>query len=114
MVRGSLPTCQLTLRGMKPQPSTYPQALNTLGDWIRKTRLDQGLFQLQLADRFGIDKSTITNWELNRSEPEIRYIPMIIEFIGYCPYHPTAELITRLSAIRWALGLTQEQLAKLM
>ena len=69
---------------------------------------------MHVAERFGVDESTITNWELNRTEPEIRYIPIIIEFIGYCPYTPTADPLARLSAIRWILGLTQERLAKLM
>jgi len=69
---------------------------------------------MQVADRFGVDEATITNWELHRTEPEVRYIPKIIEFIGYCPYIPTADPIARLSAIRWALGLSQEKLAKLM
>ena len=56
----------------------------------------------------------ITNWELGHTEPEIGYIPAIIEFIGYCPYIPAADITARLKTIRWAYGLTQEKLAKLM
>lgn len=110
----ALPNCHVTLRAVKPQPAAFPQALTTLGDWIRKTRLDLGLFQLQVAGRFGVDESTIVNWELNRGQPEIRYIPMIIEFIGYCPYIPTRSLTRRLEAVRWALGLTRRQLAAML
>jgi len=99
---------------MKPQPSAYPQALNTLGDWIRCRRLERGLTQAQTGAIIGVSECCITNWELGHTEPEISYVPAIIEFIGYCPYTPTADPVARLSAIRWAFGLTQEKLAKLM
>jgi len=99
---------------MKPQPSAYPQALNTLGDWIRHSRLERGLTQAQTGAIMGVSECCITNWELGHTEPEIGYVPAVIKFIGYCPYTPTADPIARLSAIRWALGLTQEKLAKLM
>jgi DNA-binding XRE family transcriptional regulator len=61
-----------------------------------------------------VTECCITNWELGHTEAEIGYIPAIIEFIGYCPYIPTADLIVRLRTIRWAYGLTQEKLANLM
>jgi len=62
----------------------------------------------------GVTECCITNWELGHTEPEIGYIPAIIELIGYCPYIPTADLTARLKTVRWAYGLTQEKLAKLM
>jgi transcriptional regulator with XRE-family HTH domain len=99
---------------MKPQPSSYPQALNTLGDWIRYSRLERGLTQAQTGAIVGVSECCVTNWELGHTKPEIGYIPAIIEFIGYCPYIPTTDLIARLKTIRWAPGLTQEKLAKLM
>lgn len=102
------------LKGQKPLSSAYPRELNTLGDWIRYRRLEQGLTQLQAGAIIGVSESCVTNWELGHTEPEICYVPAIIEFIGYCPYTPTADLIARLRAIRWAFGLTQEKLAKLM
>jgi hypothetical protein len=59
----------------------------------------------------GVTEQSITNWELSWSEPKVRHIPKIIEFIGYCPYDPTADLIDRVEAIRRVLGLTRKQLA---
>lgn len=94
------------------QRGQLPRQLNSFGDWIRKTRLDRGLFQIQVAERLGIDEDTIVNWELGRTKPEVKYIPRIIEFVGYYPYVPTTDLCQRLKAVRRAFGLTQEQLAR--
>ena len=109
-----MPFCRFSLKGHKPLPNTYPKALNTLGDWIRKTRLDQKLFQEQVAQILGVTEQSVTNWELGRSEPGVRHIPQIIEFIGYCPYDPAADPIDRVEAIRRAFGLTQEKLAQIL
>ena len=69
---------------------------------------------MQVAQIFGISESCMTNWELHRAEPDIRYIPAIIRFIGYCPYIPTSSLTQRLRAVRWALGITHRRLAPIM
>ena len=29
---------------------------------------------------------TICNWEINRTSPQLRFIPKIITFLGYVPY----------------------------
>jgi transcriptional regulator with XRE-family HTH domain len=60
----------------------------------------------------GVNKDTIHNWETNRTEPEVRMIPHIIDFLGYAPYNPNWPFGERLRAVRSALGLSQEQLAR--
>jgi transcriptional regulator with XRE-family HTH domain len=107
-----LPCCRWTLRAQRPLPSAYPKEINTLGDHIRKRRLDLGLLQREVADRIGVNKDTIYNWETNRTEPEVRLIPHIIDFLGYVPYDPNWTFGQWLQAIRSALGLSQEQLAR--
>ncbi|MEN6383817.1 MAG: helix-turn-helix transcriptional regulator [Phycisphaerales bacterium] len=64
-------------------PSSRP--LITLGDHILKKRLDLRLEQKQVAKIIGTDKCSIANWEHNRSEPRTRYLPKIIDFLGYTP-----------------------------
>ena len=81
-----MPFCHIQLTGRKPLPPFYPKELITLGDHLRKRRLDLGLLQKDVANKIGVNKATITNWELNHTFPEIRYIPAIIEFLGYWPY----------------------------
>ena len=41
----------------------------TLGERIRRFRLEQGLYQVQLAKRIGVDEMTIVNWEKDRTAP---------------------------------------------
>jgi DNA-binding XRE family transcriptional regulator len=48
----------------------------------------------------------------NRTEPEVRLIPHIIDILGYVPYDSTWFIGERLRVIRSALGLSQEQLTR--
>jgi transcriptional regulator with XRE-family HTH domain len=107
-----LPLCRWRLKGQKPLPAAYPKEINTLGDNIRKRRLDLGLLQGDVARQIGVNKDTIYNWETNRTEPEVRLIPHIIDFLGYSPYDATWSFGQWLRVVRLALGLSQEQLAR--
>ncbi|MGH9722809.1 MAG: hypothetical protein ACRD8O_21585 [Bryobacteraceae bacterium] len=65
-------------RGADP---TQPQ---TAGDHIRR-RLTLKMLQREVSEQLGADETCIYNWERNAAEPEIRYKPWIIEFLGYNP-----------------------------
>jgi predicted transcriptional regulator len=56
-----------------------------IGEHIRKKRLDLGLLQHELAETIGVTESTVCNWE-HGTEPELRHMPKIIEFLGYVPF----------------------------
>jgi len=47
--------------------SRYPD--KTLGQRIRKARLERGLYQESLAKLLGVTETTIANWELERTRP---------------------------------------------
>jgi transcriptional regulator with XRE-family HTH domain len=81
-----LPFCHVTLRGRKPLPAAYPRELLTLGDHVRKRRLDLGLLQREVAERLGVDKTTVFNWERGRTTPLQAVRPALFEFLGYVPY----------------------------
>ncbi|MEW8657324.1 MAG: helix-turn-helix transcriptional regulator [Candidatus Thiodiazotropha endolucinida] len=49
-------------------------------------RLKRGLRQIDVAPRLGVNSWTLINWELNRTEPRVRYYSAIMDFLGYCPY----------------------------
>ena len=85
--------CHIQLNSQKSLSPFYPHHLRILGDHLRKRRLDLGLLQKEIAKEIGVNKSTITNWELNHNYPELRFIPAIIEFLGYWP------LITQLTIL---------------
>ncbi len=104
----------MTLRGRKPLPEAYPKEINTLGDHLRKRRLDLGYLQREVAVIIGVDESTITNWEKQRTAPEIRFMPKIIQFLGYDPEPAKKSLTEQMRARRIALGLSQEKAAALL
>jgi transcriptional regulator with XRE-family HTH domain len=96
----------------KPLNSAYPKKLVTLGDHLRKKRLDLGLFQKDVALAIGVDTCTITNWEKGRTEPELRFIPRIVTFLGYEPDSTTpVTLGERIRRYRYLKGVSQRILA---
>lgn len=60
-----------------------PTQLNTVGDHIRKRRLGRKMLQKEVAEQLGVCEPSVYNWERNASSPEIRYMPAIIQFLGY-------------------------------
>jgi transcriptional regulator with XRE-family HTH domain len=88
-----------------------PEALVTTGDHIRRRRLSQKLLQSQVAEMIGVDKCSICNWESNRSEPKLEYIPAILGFLGYDPRPAPDSMGAQLIHCRTARGLSQKQAA---
>jgi len=86
--------------------------LKTLGDHIRKRRLDLGLFQSDLANILGVTESCVWNWESNTSSPHWRYLKPIVGFLGYDPWPPAEVIAERLVRYRWLRGWTQKAMAK--
>ena len=110
-----MPFCKVTLKAKKPASVSYPKTLNTLGDHLRKRRLDLKLLQKELAQKIGVDKTSIYNWENNRISPSFYFIPKIIEFLGYVPYDTKANTLgEKIKTYRKILGLTQKKLANLL
>lgn len=107
----TLGICKLTLRCSKPKSCAYPKELVTLGDHIRKRRLDLGLLQKQVAEQMGVDQASVVNWEKNHSQPEFRYLPAIIAFLGYDPRPKPAGLPQQLVWFREGKGWSQKRLA---
>ena len=59
-----------------------PVQPQTVGDHIRRRRQ---LLQRDVAERIGITQSCVWNWEANGSQPDFRYKPALIAFLGYNP-----------------------------
>jgi DNA-binding XRE family transcriptional regulator len=78
----ALPFCRVTLRGQKPPQPGYPRAIRTLGDQLKKRRLDLGMTQGQLAQEFGVDPTTIANWEHSRTTPAPNLVEAVAQFLG--------------------------------
>ena len=57
----------------------------TLGERIRRFRLEQGLYQAQLATLAGVDEMTIVNWERDRTIPRGERLGRLAQALGVNP-----------------------------
>jgi transcriptional regulator with XRE-family HTH domain len=57
------------LSGPKPPPAGYPTEMRSLGDRLRRYRMDRALTQAALARELGVDPWTLLNWEHERCRP---------------------------------------------
>jgi transcriptional regulator with XRE-family HTH domain len=87
--------------------------LNTLGDHLRKVRLDRGLSQPDVARILKVTTDMVTCWELNRNQPTAKFAKAIIDFIGYFPFQSTS-MGEQLYYARLITGKTQKQVADLI
>jgi transcriptional regulator with XRE-family HTH domain len=110
----SLPFCHSTLKAKKPKVFGYPSELNTLGDHIRAWRMDRGLFQRDVARLVDVTTDTVRNWEKNRSNPDLRALPGVLEFLGYDPLETGQSIAKQLTAVRRARGLSQKEHARIL
>ena len=108
----ALPICHLTLKSQRALPKGYPRDLNTLGDHIRKKRLDLGLTQKDAAREIGVDDVTLRHWENHQTSPQTYLIPRIVSFLSYLPYVPPESFAEWLKTCRMALGLSRRRLAE--
>ena len=107
-----MPPCRVTLRGRKSRPAGYPESPKTLGEHLRRARLDRGLPQRQVAAAIGCHHASLLNWERGRREPEPRYLAGILRFLGYDPRPAPATFGGQLRAAREAEGLSEAALAR--
>ena len=103
--------CNVTLRGRKLRAG-YPEEPKTVGEHLKKRRLDLGLRQKDVAAALGANQKTYETWEQGKHEPEVRYWPGIIRFLGYDPNPPPETFGERIRASRRRQGLSREQLAE--
>ncbi|MFN0006384.1 MAG: helix-turn-helix domain-containing protein [Planctomycetota bacterium] len=77
----ALPFCQFRIQAIRAPPAGYPKALRTLGDRLRARRMDLGLTQRALASTLGVNPWTLLNWELGRTAPQRRFLPLVETFL---------------------------------
>jgi DNA-binding XRE family transcriptional regulator len=61
--------------------SLYPN--RTLGERIKKWRLEYGLFQKDLAKMIGVNEMTIVNWEKGRTKPTRKNLKRLRAILGF-------------------------------
>ena len=83
------PLKKKVLRIMRP----YPENPQTLGELIRKRRIDLGLSQPEIARILGVSYSAATDWEYDDTRPLKRFWGKIKDFLGP-DFRPTKWLLT--------------------
>jgi transcriptional regulator with XRE-family HTH domain len=82
VVEVALLFCRVRLEGKKPRDKAYPTEIKTIGDAIRKRRLDLGLNQKDVAKIIGCDQMSVLNWEKGYNKPTINKMSAIGRFLG--------------------------------
>jgi len=72
--------------------------------------MDLGLLQREVAEVIGVKEYSIYNWERG-IEPELRFVPKIIEFLGYVPFDCPDDTLGKLAYYKRINGLSYEKLA---
>ena len=89
----------------KPLNQNYPEQPQTIGEHIRKKRLDNRQTQLEVATQIGIKENTLTTWEVGRYVPQVHHYPAIIRYLGYYPFiHETDSIAGKLLQVRYSYG----------
>ncbi len=71
----------------KPVKPAYEGIPITIGDHLRKRRLEAGLTQEAAATMMGITSESVSKWELDAHGIRITAYPKLLSFIGYYPFH---------------------------
>lgn len=92
-----------------------PFVLKTIGDHIRKKRLESGLLQKHVAAQLSVTEESITNWENNNTQPQLQHYPAIIAYLGYDPFVMVAETFgQQVRQYRRAYGLSLKNMGALL
>jgi DNA-binding XRE family transcriptional regulator len=75
------PKIKYIIKHPRVLPDGYPMRAKTIGERIRKKRLDMGLFQEDVAKIIGVDVNTVTNWEKGRFKPCKECLGKVMEFL---------------------------------
>lgn len=110
-----LPFSAIDRRVPRPQPKDYPKELKTIGDHIRKWRLDYNLLQADVARIQNVCEDSIVGWESRGRTPAMRHMPGIIRMIGYMPVEiDTSTFGGRITYYRYINGLTPEEFGQMV
>ncbi|HJP62274.1 MAG TPA: helix-turn-helix transcriptional regulator [Mucilaginibacter sp.] len=98
-----------------PNVQRIPTNPQTLGEHIRKVRIERGMLQKAVAQILNVDEDSITAWENGRSQPQVRFCPKILAFLQYNPFsHDLGTVSGRLRHVRLSMGYSVKLFAPLL
>ncbi len=63
----------------------YPESPQTIGQHLKKCRLELRPTQEAVAQIFGVTYNTLCHWATGQTEPEVCMLPAITQFLGFSP-----------------------------
>ncbi len=70
------------------------------------------MLQKQVGKAIGVTSHTVMNWEKDRAQPEVKYYPKIMAFLGYCPIQHASTFSNLVRLHRTHRGLSIKQAAQ--
>ena len=83
------------------------------GYFLKQVRTERGLSGYEVADVLGVSEPSVSRWETSTEPPHVKYIPAIIDFLGFVPWCRTpyqSSLGESVKAAREIKGYTQRAL----
>jgi DNA-binding transcriptional regulator YiaG len=89
--------------------------LKSIGDHIRAWRIENKLFQKDIAEILKVCEDSVVGWEVRGNIPTMQQMPGIIRMIGYLPVDiNTSTFGGRITHYRYMLGMTPRQFGVLI
>ncbi len=105
-----MPWVPIKLKG--PKPKDWNDEPVTLGEHIKKIRKERGLLQREVAKALRVDSMSVVNWEMKRTAVGTRFVPAIIQWLGYDPLPAPSSLASWITIERTRRGLARRALAE--
>jgi transcriptional regulator with XRE-family HTH domain len=94
--------------------SSHEEDPKSLGEHLKRRRLELGLRQKETAARLGVTEWGYANWEKGKGTPSTVRYKGVVEFLGHYPHPNGWSLGNRLLKIRRCLGMTSRDAARLI
>ncbi len=109
----------IILRKQKTYPmpfkAGFPINPKTIGEHIKRKRMQLGLMQSEVAEIINVSTDCIYHWETNRNKPQINYYQKIISFLEYNPFEINANTLSeKIFAFRCLNGLSSKAFGRLL
>ena len=97
----------------RPRNSNFPLELKTIGDHLRKVRIERGIGQKEVANILNTSNRNVWRWENIGRIPTPPLMSRILTFIDYVPIDEKHDTLgEKLYWTRQIKGLTQVQLSR--
>lgn len=105
-----MPFVRVCLKSLRKKPFDFePQ---TLGEQIKKKRLQLGLLQNEVGEMLGVTSFTVLNWEKGKTEVPVKSMPDLFRFLGYDPFPKPSSIPEHMIAKRRAMGWSIKKAAR--